>query len=88
MVKNKTTLKEAINAAIAANQTPTAGDIADKVFYFTYGGDTYVVHNAASTVNGTPDTLTTDDTIVKLAGVRADDLIATYDSTQGTFNIN
>ena len=88
VVKNKTTLKEAINAAIAANQTPTAGDIADKVFYFTYGGDTYVVHNAASTVNGTPDTLTTDDTIVKLAGVRADDLIATYDSTQGTFNIN
>ena len=88
VVKNKTTLKEAINAAIAGNQTDTAGDIADKVFYFTYGGDTYVVHNAASTVNGTPDTLTTDDTIVKLAGVRADDLIATYDSTQGTFNIN
>jgi len=88
VVKNKTTLKEAINAAIADNQTPTAGDIVNKVFYFTYGGDTYVVHNAASTASGTPDTLTTDDTVVKLAGVRADDLIATYDSTQGTFNIN
>ena len=88
VVKNKTTLKEAINAAIADNQTPAVGDIVNKVFYFTYGGDTYVVHNAASTAIGTPDTLTTDDTVVKLAGVRADDLIATYDSTQGTFNIN
>ena len=88
VVRDKTTLKEAINAAIADNQTPTAGGIVNKVFYFTYGDDTYVVHNAASTVNGTPDTLTTDDTIVKLAGVRADDIIATYDTTQGTFNIN
>ena len=78
VVRDKTTLKEAINAVLSTH------DEAGKVYYFTYGNDTYVVHNAATSSNA----LTTDDHLVKLAGVRADDIIATYDTTQGTLNIN
>ena len=86
VVKDATTLKEAINLAIESNQS--ASPILNKVFYFTYAGDTYVVHNATSTAVGTPDTLTAADTVVKLAGVRSDDLILTADYTEGTLNIN
>ena len=86
VVKDATTLKEAINLAIASNQS--ASPILNKVFYFTYAGDTYVVHNATSTAVGTPDTLTAVDTVVKLAGVRSDDLILTADYTENTLNIN
>ena len=86
VVKDATTLKEAINLAIASNQS--ASPILNKVFYFTYAGDTYVVHNATSTAVGTPDTLTAADTVVKLAGVRSDDLILTADYTENTLNIN
>ena len=78
VVRDKTTLKEAINAVLSTH------DEAGKVYYFTYGNDTYVVHNAATSSNA----LATDDHLVKLAGVRADDIIATYDTTQGTLNIN
>ena len=80
VVRDKTTLKEAINAALEV----AGADDANKVSYFTYGNDTYVVHNAAAS---TP-ALSANDHLVKLAGVRADDIIATYDTTQGTFNIN
>ena len=80
VVRDKATLKEAINAALEV----TGANDANKVSYFTYGNDTYVVHNAS-----TSDTeLSADDHLVKLSGVRADDIIATYDATQGTFNIN
>ncbi len=78
VVRDKTTLKEAINAVLHDH------DEAGKVYYFTYGNDTYLVHNA----NASSDELSADDHLVKLAGVRADDIIATYDTTQGTFNIN
>ena len=87
VVRDKTTLKQAINAALAyTSPSPDSksADAANMVSYFTYGNDTYVVHNATT---GTP-ALGADDHLIKLAGVRADDLIATYDSTQGTFNIN
>ena len=80
VVRDKTTLKEAINAALGV----AGADDVNKVSYFTYGNDTYVVHNAATGST----TLTANDHLVKLAGVRADDIIATYDTTQGTFNIN
>ena len=78
VVRDKTTLKEAINAVLSTH------DEAGKVYYFTYGNDTYVVHNAATGST----TITANDHLVKLAGVRADDIIATYDTTQGTLNIN
>nr|WP_314398538.1 DUF4214 domain-containing protein [uncultured Campylobacter sp.] len=80
VVRDKTTLKEAINAALEV----AGADDANKVSYFTYGNDTYVVHNAATGST----TITANDHLVKLSGVRADDIIATYDTTQGTFNIN
>ena len=86
VVRDETTLKQAIKKAFLEYRSPdgkSAND-ANMVSYFTYGNDTYVVHNAS-----TSDTeLSADDHLVKLAGVRADDIIATYDTTQGTFNIN
>ena len=88
VVRDKTTLKQAINAALAYTSpgpNSKSADAANMVSYFTYGNDTYVVHNAST---DHLHKLTADDHLVKLAGVRADDLIATYDSTQGTFNIN
>ena len=78
VVRDKATLKAAINAVLREH------DEAGKVYYFTYGNDTYLVHNA----NASSDELSADDHLVKLSGVRADDIIATYDTTQGTFNIN
>ncbi len=78
VVRDKATLKAAINAVLREH------DEAGKVYYFTYGNDTYLVHNA----NASSDELSADDHLVKLSGVRADDIIATYDATQGTFNIN
>ncbi|MFC2571004.1 MAG: DUF4214 domain-containing protein [Campylobacter sp.] len=87
VVRDKTTLKEAIKAALgytSPGPNSKSADAVNMVSYFTYGNDTYVFHNDSTG----PHSPTTDDHLVKLAGVRADDIIATYDTTQGTFNIN
>ena len=85
VVRDETTLKQAIKKALEYRSPDgKSADTANMVSYFTYGNDTYVVHNAATGST----TITADDHLVKLSGVRADDIIATYDATQGTFNIN
>ena len=60
----------------------------DRLYAFSWRGDTYLVYDKTATDVGTANKLTKDDTIVRLAGVNLDSLKYTVDPKTGTITID
>ena len=59
----------------------------DRLYAFSWRGDTYLVYDKNATAAGTANTLTADDTIVRLAGVNLENLQYKVDAKTGTIEI-
>ena len=59
----------------------------DRLYAFSWRGDTYLVYDKNATAAGTANTLTADDTIVRLAGVNLENLQYRVDAKTGTIEI-
>ena len=59
----------------------------DRLYAFSWKGDTYLVYDKNATAAGTANTLTADDTIVRLAGVNLENLQYRVDAKTGTIEI-
>ena len=59
----------------------------DRLYAFSWKGDTYLVYDKNATAAGTANTLTADDTIVRLAGVNLENLQYKVDAKTGTIEI-
>ena len=60
----------------------------DRLYAFSWKGDTYLVYDKKAVAAGTTNSIGTEDTIVRLAGVNLENLKYTVDPEKGTITID